>query len=72
MTAAAVRSNDMIHVVGGALYDVLNGMTGIVGLTPLQVVEGIVALGLLMLFGSLLLTLTGRRGWTFDDHRRQR
>jgi hypothetical protein len=53
----------VVHV----LYDTAAGMTGMVGLTPLQVLEGLGAALLLFIVVTFIRANFGDPGWSLED-----
>ncbi len=56
-----------VSMLVGVLYDVLSGITGIVGLTPLQFVGVFAGVFLLYLGYTFVRANFGDKGWSVDD-----
>jgi uncharacterized membrane protein YuzA (DUF378 family) len=57
----------LVRIVGHAFYNTAANITGIVGLTPLQV--GYILIGILVVsvLSQLFMAATDRKRWTLDD-----
>lgn len=55
------------RVLWEALYGVVENFTGMVGLTPLQVVVGLAAIVLLSIVYQAVLSVRGKTKFTLDD-----
>jgi hypothetical protein len=68
-TSSAGLGVNPARILWDVFYGMANSFTQIVGLTPLQVVLGIVGLILLVAFAQLYMAYTGKTGWHLDDVR---
>ena len=62
-----MTSNNLIVVVGRALYGALAEVTGMVGLTPLQVACVLVFLAIAAIGVQLVRVAIDRKGWSLDE-----
>jgi len=58
-----------ITLLWHVFYNIANGVTQIVGLTPVQFVAGVGGLLLVGVLAQLVMVLTGRQGWHLNDVR---
>lgn len=63
MTATALGQLNPVSMLAHVVYDVANSITSVVGLTPLQVVEGLAVLLVCSFIVQIVQSLRGRASW---------
>lgn len=67
---------DPVRIVWDVLYDTASGVTGLIGLTPVQFIATLLGLMFVYLVANWIRTMWGDPGWSLDygdddDGRRQ-
>jgi uncharacterized membrane protein len=63
----SVTSNNLFGIVAHEVYGAAGLITGMVGLTPIEVVVGVVALVVLVVLVQFVRALFDKQGWTLHD-----
>jgi len=71
-TVPGVEAVNPLHLIFHVFYGMANSFTQVVGLTPLQLVLGLLALVVVIVLVQLVLVAFGKQGWHVDDVRGDR